>query len=195
MADSPIETGYTTGQTVYVVRHNPDGTVWNTDSQAWEAYNSSHWTDYAIELAEQTGSGYYRAAQTIPNLDVLTTDVLYNQAGGAPALGDTLIGIGQSQGTNLFALNSSVASAANLQKSAGSMLPGTVQSGSNTTAQIVSNLTGATNNLYNGRVIIFLTGNAAGSAAIATGYNHTNHILTFTTVAIAPTAGDTFIIV
>ncbi len=197
MSDKPIEALSFTGRTLYVVRHNPDGTVWNANTEAWEVYNASNWTSYAIAMTEQAGSGYYRAAQTIADLDVLTTDCVYIQIGPSPDLGtDTPgVGIGQSQGSDVFSIGGSVLGANNLAQSAISMEQGIVQAGSNTVAQIVADLDSAEVDAYRGRVVIFTSGDDARVAAIIKSFDPITKILGFTEIPAVPAVDDTFIVV
>lgn len=193
----PIECALQTGQVVYAVIHSPDGEVWNNTTKAFEAFNAGHWTNYAIALTEQGVSGYYKATYPAELTGVLTTEVLYIAADGVtPATTDgPPIGIGQSQGANLFLLAGDAQSADNLRVSAGSMLRGSVISGTLSTTQMSTNLSSSLNNAFNGRVIIFTSGTLTDQAANITGYNGLTKVLTFTGVTGAPAPADTFIIV
>lgn len=192
----PIESVYAvTGATVYAILHNPDGTVWNVMNSAWEAYNQSNWSQYAIPLTEQAGSYYYRAAMPAGSTTVIPTTVVYLQAGGSPTLGDIVIGSAQTSGANLFAVNSNVVAASNLGLAAGSEVQGAAVSGTLSVTQMSSNLTNTLNNAYLGRSIVWTSGLLTGVAAGITAYDGTTKILSFTAVPVAPTAADTFIIV
>lgn len=196
MSYLPTEALTFSGRTIYMVLHNPDGKVWNKDSAAWEAYVDADWVHYAVPMTEQGASGYYRAAVPMSVLDVNPTSAIYQQNGVQPDLSDVPgIGLGQAQGANIFSLDGSVVASQNLSKSTVSMEQGTVQSGSNTTGQIVSDLTGATNNIYRGRVIVFTSGAMKSAAAIIKSYDAGTKILTFTDIPTAPTPGDTFVVV
>ncbi len=130
-------------------------------------------------------------------LDVLPTEISYQQAGPSPALPDDLppISIGQSQGSNVDAINASVLAAQNLQASSETMETAVVQAGTNTTTQVKTNLTGATDALYRGRVVIFASGAMNKAAAIITGFNASTGVLTFTAIPTAPSPGDDLIVV
>lgn len=200
MTNLPIEAQYTTGRTLHCVRHNPDGTVWNVTNQAWEVYDDDNWADYAIALTEQAGSCYYRAAQTIPDLDVNTTDALYERISPTPTLpsaagGDIPLGTGQSQGANVVTISESMVASSNLSKSAITMEQGEVQTGSNTTEEMVTDLTSAIADAYRGRVVIFTSGDLIRVAAVIKTYDEATKVLGFTTLPEAPTPGDTFIVV
>lgn len=49
-----------TGLSLYALIRDISGQVWN--GSAFEAYNSAHWSTYAITLTEQTSSGYYKGS-------------------------------------------------------------------------------------------------------------------------------------
>lgn len=191
----PIETQTSAGQTIYAVIHHPDGRVWNFDSVAFEAFNAGHWTDYALQLTEQGATGYYRATYPSEIEDVLTTEALYIQAGGSPSIAsDTPSGVGQSQGTNPFLLSGDRTALVNLKTAAGTELRGAAVSGSLTATQMPTDLTGAIDNAYNGRIVFFTTGALVNQGAKVVGYNGTTKVLTFTSVTGAPSPGDEFII-
>ena len=191
----PIEAIYQTGVNLYVVLHNPNGQVWNTNSQAWEAYNSAHWSNYAISLTEQTGSGYYSAAMPSGIGAVLPTEVTYVQAGGSPTLGDAPAFVGQSQGTNVAAVVGDVQAADNLEQSLSSEVPGAAATGTLSLTQATTNLTNANAGAYRGRALLWISGALAGIAALITDYATAGGLLTFTPVPVAPSNGDKFIIV
>jgi len=200
MPNLPIEAQYTTGRTLHVVRHNPDGRVWNANSGAWEAYNSSNWADYAIPMTEQAGSCYYRAAQTIPDLDVNTTDALYERISPTPTLpssagGDIPLGTGQSQGANVVTIAEEFEAAENLSLSALTMEQGSVQAGAITTQSFISDLGSGVVDAYRGRVILFTNGTLFRASAIIIAFDPDTKLLTFTTLPGVPAQDDTFIVV
>ncbi len=82
----------------------------------------------------------------------------------------------------------------NLEESATGIVTGTVSTGS-TTTRVTTALTEATNDHYNGRTIVFVTGNLAGQAASITDYNGAAKELTVSAMTEAPANGDTFVIV
>ncbi|TVM02600.1 MAG: hypothetical protein CV087_09370 [Candidatus Brocadia sp. WS118] len=82
-----------------------------------------------------------------------------------------------------------------LKESVGTIIKGTAQSGTLTTSEMTTNLTEATNDHYNDRIIIWITGTLTGQAAQITDYDGTAKKLTFTPVTEAPIANDEFIIV
>lgn len=72
---------------------------------------------------------------------------------------------------------------------------GTAIAGTLTTSSMSTNLTEATNDHYNGRIVIWLTGALTRQASDITAYNGTTKVLSYSTVTEAPAVGDRFIIV
>lgn len=102
--------------------------------------------------------------------------------------------------TNVGLIASSASAVTKLSKSADTMLTGTVDDSvftSTTTEFEVSDITEATQNHYNDRVIIWLTGNLAEQAVSIADYSLSGGKGHFTVSAMteAPANGDTFIIV
>jgi hypothetical protein len=87
--------------------------------------------------------------------------------------------------------------AANLARTLGAagVVYSTVKAGTLSTTQNSTNLTEVTDNHYNGRSIIWITGVLAGQASDVTAYVGVNGVLTFTAVTEAASAGDGFILV
>lgn len=91
-------------------------------------------------------------------------------------------------------INANTTAADNLQKSALGIVSGTVSTGSTTTI-VTTNLSETTNDHYNGRTIVFTSGNLAGQAATVSDYSGSNGQLTVTTLTEAPANTDLFVIV
>lgn len=91
-------------------------------------------------------------------------------------------------------ISTSSTAADNIEAGALGIVPSTCASGSSTTA-IVTNLTEATDDHYNGRVIVFTGGALAGQASDITDYNGTTKTLTVTALTEAPANTDPFVIV
>lgn len=72
---------------------------------------------------------------------------------------------------------------------------GQAAAGTLSTTQMTTNLTEATNDHYNGRVIVWVSGVLAGQATAITDYDGATKKLTYTAITEAPTAGDKFVIV
>lgn len=93
------------------------------------------------------------------------------------------------------ALSGSTAAADNLEASAEVIIVGTAQTGTLSTTQMTTNLTEATDDHYNGRIIIWTSGVLLGQATDITAYTGATKLFTFTAVTEAPSNGDTFVIV
>lgn len=83
--------------------------------------------------------------------------------------------------------------ATNLRRGAEGLVASTCAVGSTTTS-IVTNLTEATNDHYNGRVITFTSGVLAGQSTSISGYAGATKILTVVAVTEAPASTDEFVI-
>ena len=195
---NPVETTYSSGSTLYAVIHHTDGRVWNDITELWEAFDDSKWVQYSIPLTEQGASGYYRAAYPAGAAGVLTTEVVYNQAGGSPGTVDApATGVGQSQGVDVAAIKTNVVSASNLEQSLSSMIQGAVTAiGTSTASKIYTDLSDAAANVYQGRIIIFTSGVLIRQVANILSYDETDNFLTVAgPFTAAPALADTFIIV
>jgi hypothetical protein len=196
---NPIETVFSSGSNLYAVIHHADGRIWKEIAQEWQDYNDANWLSYGVALTEQGASGYYRSNFPAGAVgDFLTTEVVYNQAGVYPALGDApATGIGQSQGVDVAAIAKSCLAAQRLALSLGGMVVGAVTSAISPTALSFStDLPSIKNNTYQGRLILWATGalkdevgNISASAA-ANGKVVVNGPFTE-----APGVADAFIIV
>lgn len=195
---NPIETVYTSGSTLYAVVHHTDGRVWNQVNQAFEAYNAANWAEYAVPLVEQGASGYYIGTFPAGAAGVLTSDVVYQQAGGTPATIDApATGIGQSQGVDVAAIRTSVTAASNLNISALSMIQGVITAtGTTTASKIFTGLTDSGINIYQGRLFIVTSGAIVRAVANIASYNQTEKSITLAgALPAVPATGVTFLIV
>lgn len=192
----PIEVAYNSGATLYAIIHHPDGRTWNNLSQIFEAYNSAHWAQYAVPVTEQGASGYYRGVYPAAISGVLTTELIYVQGGGSPAISDVpSIGVGQSQGQNIGALAGDAVAAANQAKACGSMITAAAISGTLTNVQMTTNLPDTTDDVYIGRIIVWTSGALLRQVANVTAYQGSARKLTYSPVNGVPGIGDTFVIV
>lgn len=87
------------------------------------------------------------------------------------------------------------ASAAKLAASAGTIVTGAAVAGTLSITQMTTNLTEATDDHLNGRVLIWTSGALTAQATAITDYDGTSKMLTFTAVTEAPSADDAFVIV
>lgn len=77
----------------------------------------------------------------------------------------------------------------------GGIESGLAQTGTLSTTQMTTNLTEATDDHYNGRTLIFMTGNLARQATDVTDYDGSSKMLTYTAVTEPPANNDEFILV
>ena len=199
MPSNPIETTYSTGSFLYAVIHHTDGRVWDEALQGWYTFNDANWASYAIPLNEQGASGYYRADFPAGAVgDFLTTEVVYNQAGISPSTIDApATGIGQSQGVDVAAIAKSCVAASRLALSLGGMITGAVTSTPASTASAFpTSLNDTTNDVYQGRLVLFTSGALIRQVANIIFYNGTTKVLTVAgPFTEAPGVDDTFIVV
>lgn len=204
-----IPAGAAPGQTLYASVMDMSGQRGN--GSALEAYNQAHWGNYVISAPEQSGSGNYIV--TVPGYLPAGRYVMwiYIQLGGSPAVGDTTMDfvffdwdggsiVGVVAPLNVGKINGSAPAAVNLGVSALGMVTGVAASGTLSTSQMTTNLASAIAGVYKGRIILFTSGGNLGRAALITDYAVTGGKLTFvaygnTTINVAPSPGDTFIIV
>jgi len=110
------------------------------------------------------------------------------------------VSAGGSAEADVAAINGSTAAATRLALSAGVIIPGTVHSGAftpTTTEFEADDITEATADHYNGRVIIFTSDSLLGQATSISDYSLSGGIGHFTVVALteAPANDTTFIII
>lgn len=97
--------------------------------------------------------------------------------------------------TDALAVNGSTTAAARLALSAARIVSGAAVAGTLSTTQMTTDLTEATDDHYNGRIVIWTSGVLVDQAAEITDYTGSSKMLTYTTITEAPSAADTFIIV
>lgn len=192
-----IQVVFQIGQTLYVVLINRiTGQVWNNNSHAFENYNSANWAHYAIALTELTGSGIYQAAypSQIAATEI-TNEVFYQQAGGGPVVGDVpAAGLNPTQGQNVVGLAGDPVAAQNQEAAASVMTVGQA-AGTPTTSVIATDLSSTQAGAYAGRSVLFTSGPAALCAGRIVGYAADGTITLAAPLAVAPSAGDNFVIV
>lgn len=95
---------------------------------------------------------------------------------------------------NVAQISGSATAADNLEASALGIVKGACE-GTPSTTVIQTDLVEATDDHYNGRVVVFTSGDAAGEATDITDYTGATGTLTVTALTTAPSATDTFVIV
>lgn len=93
------------------------------------------------------------------------------------------------------AISNSTDAADKVEAAAETMVTGAATATTLTTTTMSTNLTEATDDHYNGRVIIWTSGVLSGQATDITDYTGATKLLTFTAVTEAPSDADTFVIV
>ena len=96
--------------------------------------------------------------------------------------------------SDVEAINNDTTAADNMAKGAIGLVNGAAAAGTLSTTEMTTDLAEATNDHYNGRIIVWTSGVLKGQATNITDYVGVNGHLTFTAVTEAPTAGDTFTI-
>ena len=89
-----IKTVYQTGKTAYFLVRNSTGYIWNTSTSAFETYTVSNYTNYAIEMLEQSSSGFYLGNFPLSIPSGTYNIVVLNQYGMNPSQTDSYIGSG-----------------------------------------------------------------------------------------------------
>ena len=107
---------------------------------------------------------------------------------------DSLFTDGDVLDTSMTQIDGSATAAANLSASALGIITGST-SGSPSQTSTNTNLSGYADDELINRVIVFTGGDANGIAATITDYANTSGVVTYATIATAPAASDTFVIV
>ena len=97
--------------------------------------------------------------------------------------------------SDAVAISGSTDAADKLEASAETIETGAAAAGTLSTTQMTTNLTEATDDHYNGRIIIWTSGVLLRQATDITDYTGSTKMLTFTATTEAPSDGDTFVIV
>ena len=196
----PVLTQYLSGKNLYVVEYLA-GQFWNKSTPAWESYNQSDWSHYAIPFVEYTSSGIYLA--TFPAgiaAGSLTTEFVYLQNGVTPLLpglpgGDSFLTLMQSQGANLQTIAGDGTAPIHMAAAADVIISnGVVGSGTISSSSFPTNLPSAPAQAYVGRVIAFTSGICIGQETNITAYNPTGGVVTVTALTDGPSASDTFVV-
>ena len=93
------------------------------------------------------------------------------------------------------AINGNTAAASGLSLSARTIVTGAAAAGTLSTTQMTTDLTEATNDHYNGRILIWTSGALKDQATDITDYDGPTKRFTYTAITEAPVAGDSFVIV
>ena len=96
---------------------------------------------------------------------------------------------------NVNAISDSTEAPINLEASAETIVTGAAETGTLSTTQMTTDLTEATDEHYNGRIVIWTSGVLQDQASDITAYLGSTGRLTYTAVTEAPSNTDTFVIV
>ena len=96
---------------------------------------------------------------------------------------------------DVLAISTSTEAADNLEASAETIVVGAAEAGTLSTTVMTTNLTEATDDHYNGRIVIWTSGVLQDQASDITAYLGATGRLTYTAVTEAPSAADSFIVV
>lgn len=193
-----------------------------TDSALLAASSPANFGDLAITATtgkvtvgtndDKTGYSISGTKTTLDALnDVAATDVVSN--GAIDTLSGAVVNVDtvdttttntdmfdpSTQSVDVGKIFGSATSASRLSLSAGQIIPGTVDATvtPTTTTFEADDITEATDDHYNGRIIIFTSGALAGQAATVEDYtlNGANGSFSVSTLTEAPSDNDTFVIV
>lgn len=163
-----------------------DTTTTNTDMRGTDGANTVVPPSVAEFNARTLLAAQYGTATNQTNIETDTQDI---QARIPAAL------VGGLMSSDVTAISTSTDAADKLEASAETIEAGAAIAGTLSTTQMTTNLTEATNDHYNGRVIIWTSGVLIRQATDITDYDGASKMLTYTAVTEAPSATDTFVIV
>lgn len=109
--------------------------------------------------------------------------------------GSLVISAGGTVNADAVAISGSTTAADNLEESTEAIITGAAQTGTLSTTQATTNLSGYADDELIGREIVFKSGTANGQVSRITDYASTSGLVTFNTIATAPANGDLFVIV
>lgn len=212
-----------TGLTLYALVFNQSAQIWNTSSLAFESWTDGSIAHYIISMSEKGTSGVYAGNFPALSAAIYGV-VIKQQAGGSPAANDSFLGSGDIlwKGSAVFDLNADLV-LANLSKIASNSTPvtnlandyngtgydkpnssvgpidyvsGFVDDPSPTTLDVHGDLgLSSIDGFYIGSVLAFTSGILRGKAEKISGYVGSTRVLVFfSNFAVAPSDGDTFII-
>ena len=143
-------------------------------------------------LTDVKGTGFVKDTDSLPQCLTATGFSTHDAAAVKTAI--------EAAGSHLALIKAvtdalTVAAATKLALGAGTVVSGAAATGTLSTTQMTTNLTEATNDHYNGRIIIWTSGVLEDQATDITDYDGATKKLTYTATTEAPSDGDTFIIV
>jgi len=187
------ETGITLGaaDAAEILKHD-SATVVDISSNTWAAVTSADGL-YALTLSTTDTNTVGMMTVYIYDTSVcrpVRADFMVVEANAY----DSLVAGTDDLEVDAIAVSGDTTAADNLEGAAETIVLSTCTTGSSTTS-VITNLTEATDDHYNGRTIVFRTGNLVGQAATITDYNGTTKTITVAAMTEAPSNGDAFAIV
>jgi hypothetical protein len=180
-------------------------TISNTDIQIAKQASASFVSKNSGGGTHVAG-GYYTI--TLDSTDTNTAgrmQIYVNESGAAPVYHELMVLPTQIAdsfylGTDTLevdavGINGSTTAADNLQVAALGIVVGNCITGTLSTVAATTDLTEATNDHYNGRMIVWTSGVLAGQASEITDYDGATKMLTYNLVTDSPANGDDFVIV
>jgi len=126
------------------------------------------------------------------NVENATTAV--DLSGTDIQLADTVTDVTNAVTGNMTQISGSTTAADNLERGAVALVLGEAIAGTLSTTEMTTDLTEATDDHYNGRVITWTSGVLAGQSTDITDYTGSSKKLTYTATTEAPSATDEFVI-
>ncbi len=170
-----------------------DGFYYSTSAVDFEAFNASNIANYGIALSENAGTADYYC--TNPS-DTTYLEYLFVAAAGASLAVSDLLNNGFYEGyagpgsTDITSIAGSTAAATNQKNAALVVYSGTITGTSTSTILVDSSLTQVDDNFWQGRIVIFRTGDLALQATAITA-SETGQ-LTVTALTDAPSISDAY---
>lgn len=167
-----------TGTTLDTKLNNIQGVTFNTATDSLEALRGRG--DAAWITA--TGFSTHAAADVWSVATRAVTD-------------KTGFSLAADQAVNATKINGSATAASQLALSAATIVSGAAIAGTLTATQMTTNLTEATDDHYNGRIIVWTSGVLKDQATDITDFTGATKMLTYTATTEAPGIGDAFVII
>jgi len=189
---------YTAGQAGKIVGDNINATI------------ASRMAEASINTTAGAVDNVTLVATTTTNTDMRGTDSANTIAPDNTSIANILTDTGTTIPTQITALNDfnpattgvdvtkingSAEAASDLALSAATIVAASAITGTLSTTQMTTDLTEATNDHYNGRIVIWTSGVLQDQATDITAYNGTTKLVTYTATTEAPSNADTFVIV
>lgn len=124
-----------------------------------------------------------------------TVDVATAVTNAVTVSGGTVAAVSGTVSANAIQISGSGPAADNLEASALGIAVGSAVAGTLTVTQMTTSLSEASPDHFNGRVVVWTSGNLIYQASAITDYDGSTKTVTYLTITEAPSEGDTFVIV